>query len=184
METKVNVEKITCGKTKEETAEAVEEGDAKSVEIGTCKYCDACILLKDMKDHYLTHLDKEETDTKITKTEEDEKDKTTNIKMTKGKEPALQENSISSTEIIQDIKKNDPDKDICKLSVMSKEEIEEEAKQKFDAYAKEAQEDKELSKVKVVCSEFIKKWGPILDIDDVSQYDEFDSTKFKMFLKV
>ena len=65
METKVNVEKITCGKTNEETAEAVEEGDAKSVEIGTCKYCDECIALKDMKDHCLTHLDKEDTDTKM-----------------------------------------------------------------------------------------------------------------------
>ena len=33
----------------------------------------------DMKDHYLTHLEKEDTDTKLTKIEEDGKDKTTNI---------------------------------------------------------------------------------------------------------
>ena len=42
-------------------------------EIGTCKYCDEIIPLKDMKDHYLTHLDKEDTVTKFIKTEEDEK---------------------------------------------------------------------------------------------------------------
>ena len=116
----------------EDTAEVVAEGDAKSVEIGTCKYCDACILLKDMKDHYLTHLDKEETDTKITKTEEDEKSKTTNISNTKGTVPALQENSITSTENIQDTRKDEQDEDICKSSVMSKEEIEDKVKQKFD----------------------------------------------------
>ena len=73
MERKVKVEKITTDKVNTETAEVVEVGDAKSVEIGTCKYCDECFPLKDMKDHYLTHLDKEDTDTKITKTEKDEK---------------------------------------------------------------------------------------------------------------
>ena len=177
---KVKLEKITTDEANEETAEVVEVGDAKSMEIGTCKYCDECIPLKDMKDHYLTHLDKEDTNSKFTKIEEDEKDKTTNITNTKGIEPALQESSISSTENIQDV---GPDKDICKSSVMSKEEIEDEVRQKFDAYAKEAQEDKEFFKDKDVCSEFIKRWGPMQDIDDVSQYDEFDSTKFKMFFE-
>ena len=51
------LEKIATKKANEETAEVVEVGDAK--EIGTCKYCDECFPLKDMKDHYLTHLDKE-----------------------------------------------------------------------------------------------------------------------------
>ena len=172
------LKKIATKKGIEETEKDVKVGDAK--EIGTCKYCDECIPLKDMKDHYLTHLD---TDTKIAKIEEDEKDKTTNISNTKGTVPALQENSITSTENIQDTRKDEQYEDICKSSVMSKEEIGDKVKQKFDAYAKEAQEDKEFFKDKDVCSEFIKRWGPMQDIDDVSQYDEFDSTKYQMFFE-
>jgi len=59
---------------------------------------------------------------------------------------------------------------------ISKKDIEEKVKQNFDAYAKDftTRDD---------CSKFIKRWGPILDIDDVSQYDEFDSTKFNMFFE-
>ena len=65
------MEKITSGRANENAAKFVKVGDGK--EKGTCKYCDDCTALKDMKDHYLTHLDKEDTDTKIIKMEEDEK---------------------------------------------------------------------------------------------------------------
>ena len=68
----IELEKIATDKVNENAEEVVEVSDAKSVEIGTCKYFDECFTLKDMKDHYLTHLDKEDTDTKIIKTEEDE----------------------------------------------------------------------------------------------------------------
>ena len=66
----IELEKTAIKKWNEETDKDVNVGDAK--EIGTCKYCDECFALKDMKAHYLSHLDKEDTDTKIIKTEEDE----------------------------------------------------------------------------------------------------------------
>ena len=62
----IELEKIPSGRANEKAAKCNEVGDEE--EIGTCKYCDECIALKDMKDHYLTHLDKEDTDTKMRQT--------------------------------------------------------------------------------------------------------------------
>merc|ERR1711892_1435102 len=173
VENLIKLEKIVKEEDSEDTADPVDIGDSKSVEIGTCKYCDQCIALQDMKDHYLTHLDKDHTDTKPIKIKEDEEETTTVKTKVVIISPALQENYISSTEIIHDTKIEETEQDICKTVEMSKKDIEEKVKQNFDAYAKDPTTRDD-------CSKFIKRWGPILDIDDVSQYDEFDATKLNM----
>ena len=190
IETKAKMENdITENENK---VEDTEKGDKNAVEIGTCKYCEECIALKDMKEHYLTHLDGEHKNTKPIKVEDDDENKTKHNNAQQIAVPAVQENCISSTENIQSTTEEESKKEAaeknelppkeedekfkCEADEISKEEIEEKVRQKFDAYAKEPPDPD-------ICSKFIKRWGNILDIDDVSQYNQFDSTKFNMFFE-
>ena len=132
------------------------------VEDGTCKYCDKCMPLKDMKEHYLTHKTTEDTE-QINSTENEHHSEKP---IKEVKEKALQENFISSTETIEE---NDEQK------LAEKKTTEDNGSE----ISKEVSEENSNN----VCSEFIKRWGSILDIDDASQYEDKNSESADLFFE-
>ena len=152
-------------------SEAHNEKKKKVVEDGTCKYCDKCLPLTEMKEHYLTHNTGEELEIhkKVIHKKDDRLD-----------DEVVQENSISSTKILP----VDDKGKIGSAEIISKDHIEDLTSKKFNAYEKGSEEEEAFpNSIEEINRECSKTQDPIIDIDDASQYNDMDTENLEEFYK-